>query len=215
VALKVRIDPVERVTTATLMAELSQPEQRAAAANLAGAGIEEAKQINRSVLGRVPPYVTIVDGRRGAPLDSVNPNGGQIVTEFELVGDVLKWIANELNERSPYLKGDYLRGHTVFADGREIDVGAVIPDAEEYVLINTVPYARKIEIGRTRAGRAFLLQVPNRIYERTAADASRRFGNIARVRFGYRGVVGRAISGRGRAHNRSETRFPAIVVRPR
>jgi hypothetical protein len=215
VALKVRIDPVERVTTATLMAELSQPEQRAAAANLAGAGIEEAKQINRSVLGRVPPYVTIVDGRRGAPLDSVNPNGGQIVTEFELVGGVLKWIANELNERSPYLKGDYLRGHTVFADGREIDVGAVIPDAEEYVLINTVPYARKIEIGRTRAGRAFLLQVPNRIYERTAADASRRFGNIARVRFGYRGVVGRAISGRGRPHNRSETRFPAIVVRPR
>lgn len=213
-ALKVRIDPVERVTTATLMAELSQPEQRAAAANLARAGIEEAKQINRSVLGRVPPCVTIVDGRRGAPLDSVSPNGGQIVTEFELVGDVLKWIANELNERSPYFKGDYLRGHTVFADGREIDVGAVIPDAEEYVLINTVPYARKIEIGRTRAGRAFLLQVPNRIYERTAADASRRFGNIARVRFGYRGVVGRAISGR-RPHNRSETRFPAIVVRPR
>ena len=82
-ALKVRIDPVERVTTATLMAELSQPEQRAAAANLARAEIEEAKQINRAVLGRVPPHVTTVDGRRGAPLDSVNPNGGQIVTEFE------------------------------------------------------------------------------------------------------------------------------------
>ena len=214
-ALKVRIDPVERVTTATLRAELSEPEQRAAAANLARAGIEEAKQINRSVLGRVPPHVTMVDGRRGAPLDSVNPNGGQIVAEFELVGEVLKWIANELSERSPYLKGDYLRGHTVFADGREIDVGAVIPDAEEYVLINTVPYARKVEIGRTRAGRAFLLHVPNRIYERTAADASRRFGNIARVRFSYRGLVGGALGGRGRAHDKSETRFPAIVVRPR
>jgi hypothetical protein len=214
-ALRVRIDPIEQVTAATLRADLSKPEQRLAAAEFARAGIEEAKAINQRILGRIPPYTTTVDGKRGAPLESVRPDGGQIITEFELIADVLRWIAQELAARSPELKGDYLRGHTVFADGVEIEVGGVIPAAEEYVFINYVPYARKIEIGRTQSGRAFLLQVPNRIYERTAADASRRFGNIAQVRFVYRGIVGGTVGGRGRTHNKPEYRFPAIVVRLR
>ena len=51
------------------------------------------------------------------------------------------------------------------------------PLASEYVFLNTVPYARKIEIGKTESGRDFVIQVPNRIYERTANDAQARFGN--------------------------------------
>jgi hypothetical protein len=205
VALKVRIDPVERVTTANLLKTLSEPEQRQAAAALARSGIEEAKQTNRSVLGRIPPHVTTVDGRRGAPLESVRPDGGQIVTEFELVGDVLKWIANELAERSPVRKGDYLRGHKVFADGVEIDVSAVIPDADEYIFTNVVPYARKIEIGKTRSGRAFVIQVAPRIYEVVAQAARRRFGNIIRVRYSFRDI---------RA-GRQSSRAPAIIITSR
>jgi hypothetical protein len=157
------------------------------------------------VLGRIPPHVTTVDGRRGAPLESVRPDGGQIVTEFELVGDVLKWVANELAERSPVRKGDYLRGHKVFADGVEIDVSAVIPDADEYIFTNVVPYARKIEIGKTRSGRAFVIQVAPRIYELVAQAARRRFGNIVRVRYSFRDI---------RA-GRQSSRAPAIIITSR
>jgi hypothetical protein len=42
-----------------------------------------------------------VDGQRGCAVDSVNPDGGSIIVEFELVGDVLTWIAQTLLDRSP------------------------------------------------------------------------------------------------------------------
>ena len=58
------------------------------------------------------------------------------------------------------------------------DPGETIPPADEYVFINPVPYARRIEVGKTKSGRPFLIQVPNKIYERTAKDA--RAGSATR-----------------------------------
>jgi hypothetical protein len=161
--------------------------------------LAEAIALNRRAHGRAPKYKTFVDGRSEARLESVRPKGGSIVFEFELVVDVLQWIHATLRERSPVLSGRYRDSHTLFADGREADVGS-IPAAAEYTFMNTVPYARKIEVGRTRAGRSFVIQVPNRIYERTATDARARFGNVARISFDFRTLPG------------SDTRFPTIVV---
>jgi hypothetical protein len=62
--------------------------------------------------------------------------------------------------------------------------------AREYTFINMVPYARRIEIGKTKSGRSFALQVENRIYERTAKDAKAKFGKAADIQFGYRESVG-------------------------
>lgn len=232
-AISIKIDPVERSTVASVRADLSLPEQKREVAAFAQAGLQEAQQVNRAILGRVPPHTTTVDGRRGAPLESVNPDGGSIIFEFELMFDVLRWIADALVERSPHISGAYKRGHTIFADGQEIKLGGAIPQAEEYAFTNYVPYARKLEIGTTKAGRAFLLQVPNRIYERTAKDARARFGNIAKILFTYRGIVsgaqinplkagatglvrgakGRFVERGGvRAHHKSDVRFPTITV---
>jgi hypothetical protein len=47
------------------------------------------------------------------------------------------------------------------------------------VFINTQPYARKLEKGASS-------QAPDGVYQSVAVLASRRFGNIAKVRFGYR-----------------------------
>jgi hypothetical protein len=212
VAIRARIDPVEVTTVAKIEAELSLPDQRRAAAALARHGIEDAKEKNRQILGRVPRYVNMVDGQRGAPLESVNPAGGQIITEFELAVDVMHWIADALLAASPEVSGEYKRGHTLFADGIEVPLGGTIHDAQEYVFTNQVPYARKIEIGTTKSGRAFVIQVPNRIYERTANVAKQRFGNILKISFTYRGIVG-GRTGSGRRFNRSGARSPAIVLR--
>jgi hypothetical protein len=58
------------------------------------------------------------------------------------------------------------------------------------VFINLVPYARRLEIGKTKDGRDFLISVPNRIYERTYKEAKSRFGNIAKITFTYESAVG-------------------------
>lgn len=216
--LKVRIDPVEKEISAILSRDLSRAEQQKAAGAFARQGIEEHKAANRLILGRVPPLTVWVDGRKGASLESVKPNGGTILGEFDLVEDVLRWIGEELVKRSPVVSGDYVEGHTLFADGTEVPPGGQIPVADEYVFTNLVPYARKIEIGKTQSGRAFVIQVPNRIYERTAKDARSRFGNISDIRFQHRTQVGayrlRQSQGRRRGRQRGdEISSPAIVIR--
>ncbi len=192
-ALSIKIDPVEKFTAVDVRDDISDSEQRAAVAAFVQDGISAAKEQNRSVLGRVPPYTVTVDGREGASLDSVNPDGGNITVEFELIGGVLAWIAQTLLDRSPIVSGDYRRGHTLFADGVEVDAFGDIPSASQYVFTNSVPYTRKIEIGVTERDTPFVVQVENKIYERTAKDAKDKFGNSAKIRFTYQSLQGGAV----------------------
>ena len=155
--------------------------------------IEEAKQQNQSVLGRVPPYTVFVDGSKGAALESVRPNG-VIVAEFQLIDDVLRFIGEQLVRNSPHLTGRYEHSHLLFADGSQVDPATPQTTlAREYVFVNTVPYARKIERGMSP-------QAPNGVYEVAAAMARRKFGRFARISFGFRNVSG--------------GRQPAIIVIP-
>ncbi len=192
-SLTIKIDPIEKFTAIDVRNDISLPEQKAEVAQFVQADIDDAKATNQSILGRVPPFTVTVDGNEGAPLDSVNPDGGTIIVEFELVGDVLQWIAQTLMDRSPVISGDYRKGHTLFADGVEVDPLGIVPQAAQYIFVNTVPYSRKIEVGKTEAGRDFVIQVQNRIYERTAADAKAKYGNLANIKFSYQSVTGGAV----------------------
>lgn len=181
-AVKTRIDSIATDINLFVSRDLSPAGQSRAVAEFARGAIAEADQTNRRILGRIPPRTITVDGRQGAPLESVRPAGGSIIVEWEVVNDVLIWIGDMLRERSPIVSGDYRKGWTLLADGVAIAEGQQIPHAEVYTFVNVVPYARKIEVGKTESGRAFVIQVPNRIAERTAKDAASRFGNIARIR---------------------------------
>ena len=136
--------------------------------------------------------------------------------------DVLAWIASELIARSPVVSGGYRDSHALYGDGKPlmaasaVSPDAVVPVAEEYSFTNTVPYARKIELGQTRAGRDFVIQVPNRIYERVAEDARQRFRGLAEIRYEVRAVINEFQTPQRHAwrpHNRPAVRYPSIVVR--
>jgi hypothetical protein len=200
---------------------VSVGELQADVASYAAQAIAEVDQANRRILGRSAPPTVTVDGRAGVGLGQVNLAHGVIVADWALVGDVLAWIGETLRQRSPVLSGRYRDSHTLFADGVEVEIGGAVPQASEYVFLNPLPYARKIEIGTTRSGRAFVIQVPNRIYERTAADAQARFGNVANIKDSYRapfaGAILKYVPVRGpvsRAASQFERaqRVPAIVV---
>lgn len=181
-AVKTKIDPLAQTINLLVANTLSPAAQKQAVASFAQGAIDEADATNRRVLGRIPPRTITVDGQQGAPLTNVKPDGGSIIVEYELVTDVLVWIGDTLRARSPRISGDYQDGWTLLADGVEIDEGGQIPAADVYTFVNTVPYARKIEVGLTKTGRPFVVQVPNRIAERTAKDAASRFGNMAKIR---------------------------------
>ena len=134
---------------------------------------------NRAALGREPLHRTMVDGREGATLESVNPDGGHIVFRFGLVRDVLAWIDAQLVTHSPVLSGRYSKAHAWLADGQSFELGQEPPAAKVFTVLSTVPYARKIERGESK-------QAPNGVYEVVAVLAQRRFGNIASIGFEYR-----------------------------
>jgi hypothetical protein len=202
---------------------LSVEARKRLAAQAAERILEQTLAHNRQILKRDVGYEQYVDGKKGIPLTSVNPDNGNISFIFDLVFPMLAWIDEQLVLNSPW--GDdpihYARSHILLADGVEIDPSEGIPPAQEYFFVNTVPYARKIERGESS-------QAPDGVYEVVADQARRRFGNLAIVRFTYRSILGpyvrlggksggKAASPELRAAHKAETetRNPAILVLPR
>lgn len=204
VMLRTRVEPIDRDVALILSEDLSPKARSATLAQYAHEQIEDAKQINRTVLGRIPRYTVSVDGRQGAALETVRPNG-TVYTEFELFDDVLLWIADQLEIHSPIRSGRFRAENTLFADGVETIPGKVLPNADEFVFVNLTPYARKIERGQSS-------QAPDGVFQVVATLARRRFGNIASISFGYRTPIGSSLVG-GRRGNRASERNPAIIVR--
>lgn len=210
--MKVRIDPVDQWVNITVDELLSPLARSKAIADFARKELVEALDGNARVLGTVTPYEQFVDGRKGASLESVNPDRGVIVFEFELIADVLRWIHAELVERSPRGPaggaGTYRDAHRLFADGREIALGPDLPEAAEYSFTNTVPYARKLEIGTTESGRPFVIRTEPRLYDQVSAEAARRFKGTVKIAYTFRALAG------GYRTKRGAMRYPTIIVRP-
>jgi hypothetical protein len=179
-----RADPIDRMTK-TLLAGLNE-QRKVMAAEFAREEIARAEAINKVATGGEVKYTVSVDGRVGAPLESVNTDGGSIVVEFNLGADVLRWIADVLKARSPSRTGRYIGAQIMLADGRETSPYGRVPPADVYTFVDTAPYAAKIEIGKTKSGRSFVIQASNgRVYERTATEARAQFREIAEIKFGW------------------------------
>jgi hypothetical protein len=178
--------------------DLTSPEAKSKRlAEFAAEKITEARAINRQVSGRDAPYAVAVDGRKGAALSSVRPDG-VIVANFDLEAEVLEWIGEQLLFESPRLTGKYQKSHRLFVDNVERDFAADLGDFEEAAFLNIQPYARKIEKGLSD-------KAPEGVYQAVAAVASKRFGNVARIRYSFRSIA----DAEG-----FDSRQPAIIVRP-
>lgn len=210
-SVKTRIDPIDR-DIAVMFSDVLSPQARSSLfAAFARDQIDEARQINRKALGGEAPYSVYVDGREGAPLSAVKPDG-VILAEWHFVTEVLVWINTQLQLHSPVLSGRYAKSHELFSDGVDTENPNNSPIAQEYVFTNIQPYARKIEGDAIRPPQS--PQAPDGVYQAVAVLARQRFGNVVKVDFTYRTAIGGSIVG-GRAGDRSSMRNPAIVVRLR
>jgi len=224
-AIRTRIEPIQKDIEVLLRDDLSPEGRGKAFAAFAREQLVDAQETNRRVLGEVPPHETFVDGRAGGRLEDVKST---VVFEFELIGDAVEWIHSQLQTHSPVRSGRYRKSHIILADGAEIAPGTVAA-AEEYVFVNTQPYSRKLERGLSR-------QAPDGVFQAVATLAGKRFGNFAAIKFTYRsllldyvplgGVRGRDKKGRfinapnGGARRSAhyieqESRQPAILMRVR
>lgn len=166
----------------------------------------------RSGAPDAPRAKVLVDGREGAPFESVNPDRGTIVVRLGQVGEVLALIHALLVQHSPRLTGAYAASHKLFADGVEVDP-ANPPAAGSYLFVSTSPYARRIERGESS-------QAPEGVYESVAVLAGRQFGNVAAIEFGFDATVTATPApdrgGRKRAREAERaSRAPSIFVKAR
>ena len=202
------------VNTARLTAEASS-------ALLAKTAAAERDRVLREQGGRgsPPTYRQIVDGIEGAALEGVRPDG-VIVFEWQYLRDVVEQVYQMLVDRSPRDSGDYIASIKVLVDDREATMDAIGPDTRVVVIVPTVPYARRLEVGTREAGGPFVLQVRPHIVEETHIAAMRLFRGQAFVGFGYtdldnaysiRGPRGKPKVGR-RYLISGEVRYPAIFI---
>lgn len=214
-----RIDPIEQDIALLIRQDLSPEAQSAVLAAYARETLAEVQAANEAVLGHVSPHHTYVDGREGASEDRVRP-AGIIVYEFDLMLELFVWIDDQLRQHSPVGSGRdkhpglYKSSHLFFADDQPAEPLSPPAGAQQFVFVNDQPYARKIEAAEG-------------VYEAVAAMAQRRFGNIAKIAFGWRSLKGGAVgewAGRdsakrhAAAHRRQSdagewlTRQPSIVI---
>lgn len=221
-AISTRLQPLERDIALIVDGELSPEAQGRQFAAFAESAFAEAAAVNRAALGYEPARQLVVDGVPAASLQGVRADSTATVM-FSLLTDVIAWIDAQLILHSPVRSERYARSHILLADGIEADITDP-PPAEHYTILNTQPYARKIERGLSS-------QAPDGVYEAVAALARRRFGNICHVGFRFASLHGGAVGawaetatardlarrvrrGSARGHRDWLTRQPAIVIDP-
>ena len=174
--------------------------------------VDTAKREHARVLNTEPRptrFTRTVDGRRGAAEDTVKPDG-IIVYDYPRMHEIVQVAMNTLFDLSPVLSGDYRNAHTIYVDGNPVSNIKDWDGTGEIVILNHVPYSRKIELGKMR------MRVPgtDHVYEQAEYVLNQRYSNVARISFTYRGIAGGYIA-KGKAHGQSDNRWPALVIAER
>lgn len=133
--------------------------------------------------GATPTDAVIVDGRRGAPIAQAEQ---LVVIEFGYLREVARDVMLAVIAASPHRSGDFGRGFVMMVDGAQVEsLGAITDATREVVIVNTRPFARRLEIGKRKNGQPFVISAEPKFVSRTALAMQARFGNVAKIQFNY------------------------------
>ena len=223
-AVSARFRPLAQTLTVAPGAMLSPQDQSKAFARFVRADVARIDAENDAAAGVDLPYFTYVDGRLSDDLDAVRPDG-VIVALWDMQVDIVGTVLQMIRDASPVKTGKFRDSQVIYADGIAVDDPKQALGADEVVIASTLPYARKIEgLGHARPQSP---QAPKGVYQGVATLANSRFGNLARIKFSTRQIVGgdtalgRWAAGRAAtvAHERKrrsqrarDERQPAVVI---
>jgi len=161
-----------------------------------------------------PQYTRYVNGQEGESEDRVL-FPGPIVYEFDHLAEVGLYAVSFLENRSPKASGHYAKSHVAMTGGlRPVDLNALPPSIGQLIIVNTVPYSRKINVG------AMQMSVPPFIYEDAQRAVLALYREIVNVDMRYIELPGgyRLKRSNGRGKNRQSGQaitYPALVISPR
>jgi hypothetical protein len=185
--------------------------------------------------GGIAPLPTVViDGVAHAPLSAIRHNSF-IVINWNYLPEVAARTWDALQQRAPRREGKYVEGLLTYLDGQPGSLAAITADTKEVRFVASVPYARRLEVGKDRQGRSFVKVVAPHIVEETAIVSRRLFSDLAIVNYDYvdlenpwqlskAGMHARHFEGgkwrvsssprSKRGQLETTVRYPAILIRP-
>lgn len=176
--LNSNIQSIDEDIRLILTEELSPAAQSTALVVQAQQALVEAQAFDLQALGRVPSFITLIDGAvtiwRGLQmLNAIRPSS-VITFEFNVFEDVVPFALQALIDRSPEASGRYKRSWFVMVDGRRV-APEDVPPGSSVIIANDQPYSRKIDVGHMK------MSVPPGIVEAARQDVMGRFGNSVTV----------------------------------
>lgn len=189
----VHVDAISNEITLVVKQGIAGGLERARNAAAQIAAKEKQKVITLSTIkdGVEPANKSWVDNSEGLPFNSVKRN---ILIQFDYKRRVVKETLLELKKAAPKESGRFVKSYIVYvAENGDIENnGKAIADLREIpfngavAIVNAAPYARRIEVGKTKTGRKFVLRAEYQHIEGVAKSVIvRRFERIANVSFNY------------------------------
>lgn len=123
-----------------------------------------------------PTYETYVDGRKGGREEDVMLQGGVVSYVFSNLATAANWALSECRRRSPVSSGAYRKSWIILVNGEQYPELDTIPSDQTVMIVNTMPYARKIEVGGMR------IRVPPGIIESVRRPVMSRFPGVTATR---------------------------------
>jgi hypothetical protein len=156
-------------------------------------------------------YITTVNDRVGASIQSVEPPGPIVYTAVWWP-EILEYGLAFAEGRSPVLSGRFKRSWFAMANGSPLNDFAAIPLNAECIITNDQPYSRKIEVGHMH------MSVPPGVVEDLVSALRRKFGNLISVRRQFISLEGAYALRRGSRRRRRASpggrmlSYPAAVI---
>lgn len=152
----------------------------------------QAIMLQQRARSGIPPDFDAYANTPGNPALQTVKLPGPVVYSYDYRREIVEVALGALIRSSPVESGEYVASHMIFVNGAQVErLPDPLPRAAVVMIANPVPYSRRLEVGKTKSGRDFVLQVEPRIYERVAKGVLiPRFGNAVRIRFIYTQLPG-------------------------
>lgn len=175
-----------RRTITVAWPQQAEADAQKALVRVARAGHAAIMQEQTTRAGFAPDFEAYANTPGNSNLDSV-VLPGPIVYRYRYFREMLSVALDELRKASPVISGLYRDSHTVFVNGiAVVGVPQSLKKGDELYIANPTPYARRLEVGKTEAGRAFVLQVQPNIYGRVMRTILiPRYRNVAKISLDY------------------------------
>jgi len=156
------------------------------------------------------PYTIEVNGIESISENAIGLGGGTIsyrLQRLPQVGRYAKLTAMLISPQGP--TGEYKQAWFLLVDGKEVSESDIPNDVDELILVNDVPYARKINVRGAR-----LQGIPPGIVERVRQLVLRRFGGFVTANIEFhtlqRGYILKRSTRRVRAGE--QLTYPTLVM---